>query len=296
MNKRNLAFLLAFTASLIYGISFTVAKDVMPQYIQAYGFILLRVAGATLLFWLIGLQVPREKIALQDFFRFFLAALFGVALNMLTFFKGLSLTTPINGAIIMVTTPILVLIFSFVFLHEKITIKKIIGVLLGMSGAIALITYGQQAVQIAPDIKWGNFLVFINAASYSLYLIIAKPLLKKYHPVHFIKWMYLMGLIMVIPFGWKQVMQVAWMTNPSIVLYKIGFIVVFTTFITYLFNLIALKNLKPTTLSVFIYLQPLIASIYAIAVGSDQLTLIKITGTLLIFSGVYMVSHQKKKV
>ncbi len=296
MNKRNLAFLLAFTASLIYGISFTIAKDVMPQYIQAYGFILLRVAGATLLFWLIGLQVPREKIALQDFFRFFLAALFGVALNMLTFFKGLSLTTPINGAIIMVTTPILVLIFSFVFLHEKITIKKIIGVLLGMSGAIALIAYGQQAVQNAPNIKWGNFLVFINAASYSLYLIIAKPLLKKYHPVHFIKWMYLMGLIMVIPFGWKQVMQVAWMTNPSIVLYKIGFIVVFTTFITYLFNLIALKNLKPTTLSVFIYLQPLIASIYAIAVGSDQLTLIKITGTLLIFSGVYMVSHQKKKV
>ncbi len=294
MNKRNIAFLLAFTASLIYGVSFTVAKDVMPLHIKPYGFILLRVGGATLLFWLISLTIPKEKIALNDFFRVFLAALFGVAVNMLTFFKGLSLTTPINGAVIMVTSPILVLLFSFMILNEKVTIKKIVGILLGMAGAITLIAYGQKALQNAPNIKWGNFLVFINAASYSLYLIIAKPLIKKYHPFHFIKWMYLMGFIMVLPFGYMQVKTAGWSSMPQIALYKIGFIVVFTTFITYLFNLLALKNLKPTTLSVFIYLQPLIASLYAISVGSDNLTAIKIIGTALIFSGVYMVSHQKK--
>ena len=293
MNKRNTAFVLAFIASLIYGVSFTLAKDVMPLYIKPYAFIVFRVAGATLLFWLIGLSIPSEKIKRTDFFRFFLAAFFGVALNMLTFFKGLSLTTPINGAVIMVTTPILVLVFSFFILSEKITTKKIIGILLGMTGAIILIAYGQKSLQNAPNIKWGNFLVFINAASYSLYLIIAKPLLKKYHPFHFIKWMYLMGLFLVLPFGWAQVQSIEWAILPDVALYKIGFIVVFTTFLTYLFNLLALKSLKPTTLSVFIYLQPLIASMYAIAVGSDHLTMVKIVGSTLIFSGVYLVSHNK---
>jgi drug/metabolite transporter (DMT)-like permease len=294
VNKRNISFLLAFLAALIYGVSFTVAKDVMPLYIKPYGFIVLRVSGATLLFWLISTTIPKEKIEQKDFIRIFMAALFGVALNMLTFFKGLSLTTPINGAVIMVTSPILVLIFSFIILNEKITRRKIVGVFLGMTGAIILIVYGQQAVNNAPNIKWGNFLVFINAASYSFYLIIAKPLLQKYHPFHFVKWMYLIGLVMVLPFGLVQVQEVSWSLVPISALYKIGFVVVFTTFITYLFNLLALRNLKPTTLSVFVYLQPLIASAYAMFVGSDSLTAIKIIGTVLIFLGVYLVSYRRK--
>lgn len=294
MRNRNFAFVLAFLAALIYGVSFTVAKDVMPLYIKPYGFILLRVAGATLLFWLISFSIPKEKIEPNDYIRFFLAAFFGVALNMLTFFKGLSLTTPINGSVIMVTSPILVLIFSFMILNEKVTTKKIAGIALGMAGAILLIVYGQQAIHNAPNIKWGNFLVFVNAASYSFYLIIAKPLLQKYHPFHFVKWMYLMGFIMVLPFGVAQVQEVSWTLVPMNAIYKIGFIVVFTTFLTYLFNLLALRNLKPTTLSVFVYLQPLIASAYAIFVGSDSVNTIKFTAAILIFSGVYLVSHRKK--
>lgn len=294
MKNRNFAFVLAFIAALIYGVSFTIAKDVMPLYIKPYGFILLRVAGATILFWLISLSIPKEKIERNDFIRIFMAALFGVAINMLAFFKGLSLTTPINGAVIMVTSPILVLIFSFIILNEKITSKKIIGIFLGMTGAIALIVYGQQAVFNATNIQWGNFLVFINAVSYSFYLIIAKPLLKKYHPFHFVKWMYLMGLVMVLPFGFVQVQEVSWQVVPIHAIYKISFVIVFTTFITYLFNLLALRSLKPTTLSVFVYLQPLIASAYAMFVGSDNLTAIKIIATILIFSGVYLVSYRKK--
>jgi len=294
VRNRNFAFVLAFLAALIYGVSFTVAKDVMPLYIKPYGFILLRVAGATLLFWIISFTIPKEKIAPNDFIRFFLAALFGVTINMLAFFKGLSLTTPINGSVIMVTSPILVLIFSFMILNEKVTTKKILGIVLGMAGAILLIVYGQQAIHNAPNIKWGNFLVFINATSYSFYLIIAKPLLKKYHPFHFVKWMYLMGLIMVLPFGFAEVQEVSWQLVPLNAIYKIGFVVVFTTFLTYLFNLLALRKLKPTTLSVFVYLQPLIASVYAIFVGSDSLNAIKFTAAALIFSGVYLVSHRKK--
>lgn len=294
MNKRVIAFILAFIASTIYGVSFTIAKDVMPLYIKPQGFIVLRVSGAMLLFWLISLIIPKEKIAYNDFIRIFFMALFGVALNMLTFFKGLSLTTPINGSVIMTSTPIIVLIFSFIILKENITARKIIGILLGMTGAIALITYGPRAELNAPNIKWGNFLVFVNAASYGLYLIVAKPLLKKYHPFHLIKWMYLMGFVMVLPFGFSDVQQASWNLMPLNALLKIGFIVFFTTFLTYLFNIMALRNLKATTLSVFLYLQPLVATIYAIIVGSDILTAIKLIAASLIFLGVYLVSFRKK--
>ena len=292
MNKRVLAFILAFTASIIYGISFTIAKEVMPLYVKPFGFILLRVSGATLLFWLISFSIPKEKIARKDFFVIFLSAVFGVALNMLTFFKGLSLTTPINGSVIMTTTPIIVLIFSFIILYEKITTRKITGILIGMLGTIILITYGPKAVLNAPNIKLGNFLVFINAASYGMYLIVSKQLLKKYHPFHLVKWIYLFGLIMVLPFGFHQVSIIDWQGIPMEGLYKIGFIVVFTTFLTYLFNIMALRHVKASTLSVFLYLQPLVASIYAIAVGSDQLDTIKLIAATLIFLGVYLASKR----
>ncbi len=295
MRNRNLAFLLAFLAATIYGVSFTVAKDVMPEYIKPYGFILMRVSGATVLFWAISLTVTYEKIDFKDFKNIILAALFGVALNMLTFFKGLSLTTPINGAVIMITTPILVLIFSFIFLQDKVTWLKIIGVILGLVGAVMLIRFGKKVQVNAPNVHLGNFLVFINAASYGMYLIVVKPILKKYHPFHAVKWIYLFGLLMVFPFGISQALEVGWTDLPRIVALKIGFIVVFTTFFTYLFNIVALRHLKPTTLSVFIYLQPLIASIYAIAMQSDHLDSLKIVSALLIFAGVYLVSYKTQK-
>lgn len=293
MQNRNLAFVLAFLAAFIYGVSFTIAKDVMPVYIKPFGFILLRVSGAMILFWIISFFIPQEKIGIKDYKKIILASVFGVALNMLTFFKGLSMTTPINGAVIMVTSPILVLLFSFIILKDDVTVKKVIGVILGLIGAVLLIAMGQHAQVNAPNIRLGNFLVFVNAASYSIYLIIAKPLLSKYHPFHFMKWMYFFGFILVLPFGISQVMQAEWSDMPTLAYFKIGFIVVFTTFLTYLFNILALRKLKPTTLSVFIYLQPLIASLYAIAVGSDHLNWIKIIAAILIFSGVYLVSYRK---
>ncbi|HIP48355.1 MAG TPA: DMT family transporter [Lutibacter sp.] len=292
MDKRVVAFILAFTASVIYGISFTIAKEVMPLYIKPYGFIFMRVSGATILFWLISFTIPKVKIERVDYFKILLSAIFGVALNMLTFFKGLSLTTPINGAVIMTTTPIIVLFFSFLIIRERITIRKTTGILLGMIGTIVLLTYGPKAVTNAPNIQLGNLLVFINAASYGLYLIISKPLLEKYHPFHLIKWIYLLGFIMVLPFGLKEVIEVNWVNLPTQAYYRIGFIVFFTTFITYLFNLLALRRVKATTLSVFLYLQPLVASIYAIFVGSDSLNTTKIGAAGLIFFGVYLVSKR----
>lgn len=294
MNARNIAFLLAFLASLIYGVSFTVAKDVMPLYIKPFGFIFIRVLGATALFWIAGIFVKKEKIVINDFLRIFLASVFVIALNMLAFFKGLSMTSPISASVIMVTSPIIVLSFATIFLNEKATKKKISGIFIGMAGAALLIVYG-QSFQLGDSEVLGNFLIMVNATSYALYLILIKNLSKKYHPLTFAKWLYLFGFILIIPFGLREFTEVNWTNVPQSALLSIGFITVFTTFLTYLFNLLAIRKLKPTTLSIFIYLQPVIASTYALIVGSDTLNLTKILATILIFIGVFLVTRKPKE-
>ena len=295
MSKRNWALIAATMVSLIYGVSFTIAKDVMPTYIKPFGFILLRVFGATILFWLISFFGPTEKIQLKDFPRIIAAAFFGVALNMLTFFKGLSFTSPISAAVIMVTTPIIVLILSAIIMKEKMIKRKIFGILLGLFGTGFLILYG-RSIGNAANAPLGNLLVFINAVSYAFYLILVKKLMDKYNAFTFVKWIYTFGLLMVLPFGWSEYQEIQWATIPTYILWEIVFVVLFTTFFTYLFNLVSMRELKPTTVAVFIYLQPLFATIFAISVGKDELTFVKIVSAVLIFVGVYLVTQKRAKV
>lgn len=293
--SRNIALTLLTLAAVIYGVTFTFAKDVMPVHIKPFGFIVLRVAGATILFWITGLFIKSEKIIGKDFIRIFFAALFGVALNMLCFFKGLSLTTPINAASIMVMTPILVFILAIIILKEKLSIRKGAGVLIGLLGAIVLIFYKQQVSSGGENIRFGNFLVLVNAVSYALYFIIVKKLLQKYNPFTFVKWMYLIAFILVLPFGYNELMEVDFTNIPTTGLFKISFIIVCTTYLTYMFNILGLTTLKPTTVSVFIYFQPIIASAHALLVGSDSLDGLKIGATAVIFIGVYLVTQPPLK-
>lgn len=293
MSKRTLALIGATLVSIIYGVTFTIAKDVMPHYIDAYGFILLRVGGSVLLFWLVWLFMPKEKIALVDFPRIIAAALFGVALNMLTFFKGLSLTSPISASVIMVTTPIIVLVLSAIIMKERMRKRGIFGLILGLVGTAFLILYG-KSVGNAPNANLGNFLVFVNAVSYGFYLIIVKKLMDKYNAFTFVKWIYLFGFLMVLPFGWGQLEAVDWSVVPMAICWKIGFVVIFSTFLTYLLNLLSMKELKPTTVAVFIYLQPLFATIFAISLGKDSLSWVKIAAAVLVFGGVYLVTQKRE--
>lgn len=294
MSKRNLALLGATLVSVIYGVTFTIAKDVMPKYIDAYGFILLRAGGSMLLFWLVWLFMPKEKIALNDFPRILAAAFFGVAFNMLTFFKGLSLTSPISAAVIMVSTPMIVLVLSAIIMKERMKKRMILGIILGLIGTASLILYG-KSIGDSSQSGLGNFLVLVNAISYGFYLIIVKKLMNKYNAFTFVKWIYLFGFIMVLPFGWSEFSAVDWTIVPTDIYWKISFVVVISTFLTYLLNLLSMKELKPTTIAVFIYLQPLFASVFAISLGKDTLSLIKIGSALLIFSGVYLVTMKKHK-
>lgn len=297
MSKRTLALFAATFVSILYGMTFTIAKDIMPNYIDAYGLIVIRVGGATLLFWLTWLvarvpeKVRNEKIDPSDYLRIFAAALFGVAINMLCFFKGLSLTSPISAAVLMVSTPMIVLVLSAIILKERMQKRMIFGIVLGLIGTTFLILYG-KSVGNASQADLGNFLVFINAVSYGFYLVLVKKLMNKYNAFTFVKWIYLVGFILVLPFGWSELTVVDWALVPTTIYWKIGFVIVFSTFLTYLLNLLSMKELKPTTVAVFIYLQPLFASIFAIALDKDELNWVKIISAILIFSGVYLVTQR----
>lgn len=294
MSKRFWALLAATLVSIIYGVTFTIAKDVMPKYVQPFGFITLRVGGSMLLFWLIAPFFSTEKIEKADFPRIIAAAFFGVALNMLTFFKGLSYTSPIMGAVLMVTTPMIVLVLSAILMKERMKKQKVFGLILGLIGTIFLILYGKSVIN-ASNATLGNILVFINAVSYGFYLIIVKKLMDKYNAFAFVKWIYTFGFLMVLPFGWSEFQAVDYANLPTDIIWKIGFVVVFSTFLTYLLNLVSMRELKPTTVAVFIYLQPLFATIFAISLGKDDLGWVKIISAILIFTGVYLVTQKRVK-
>ncbi len=294
MSKRALAFCAASLAALFYAGNYSIAKDVMPHYVQPFGFIVLRVLGAGVLFWIVSFWGPKEKIERRDYIHIAGAAIFGVGINMLTFFEGLSLTTPISASVIMTTVPICVLVLSTLFLREKLKTLKIIGILIGLSGALIIILYGSGNSRTATNPTLGNMLVFINAASYAVYIIVVKKITQKYHPFTFIKWMYLLGFLFVLPFGYEQLSKVQIEMIPLSEYLKIGYVLVFATFGTYMLNIFAIRELKPTTVAVFIYVQPLLASIFAIGLGKDTLDIVKIIAAILIFSGVYLVTKKPK--
>jgi len=295
MKTRYWALIAVFMVQLLYGLTFTFAKDVISGgFIRPFGFILIRIAGATALFWLFSFLGPKEKIERKDYLTFFYAAIFGVALNMLTFFKGLEFTTPIHGSVIMITVPIIVLVLSSFYLKESITKLKIFGVILGFSGALVLSIYGKSSLE-GDNILLGNLLVFINAVSYSIYIIIVKKLTNKYHPFTFIRWLFLFGLIMVIPFGYNDLVATKFSEFTLYITFSVLFVTVGATFGTYLLNPLALKHLKASTVSTFIYIQPVIAGVFAITMGSDSITTVKLVASALIFSGVYLVTKKPKK-
>ncbi|APG60688.1 DMT family transporter [Christiangramia salexigens] len=295
-NKRVLAILAAFGASAIYGVNHTLAKGLMPLYIEPFGFILLRVTGAAILFWIISLMAPKEKIATSDWPRLIGCAIFGMVINMLFFFKGLSLSTPINSSVIITLSPVMVLILASILIKERITLLKTLGIIIGMAGALVLILFSKEANANAPNIPLGNLLFIVNAFSYGLYLILVKPLTKKYHSITLMKWLFLIAIFINLPVTYNEFMAVEWASLPFDAIWKMGFVVLGTTFMTYLLNIYALKQLSASTISAFIYLQPLIAITFAIAVGADSLSWVKGIAAALVFIGVYMVSVKKTKV
>ena len=291
MSKNYKAHIALLFANIIYALNYGWAKDVMEGgYLEPFAFILIRAIGATLLFWIVSLFFS-ERVENKDKLKLLLCGIFGVAANQLLFFKGLDQTTRINAAIIMVASPIIVALLSAVLIKEKPSATRIVGILLGLTGACFIILQGESSNQGASLI--GNLLIVLNATSYGLYLVLVKPLMKKYSPITVVKWVFSFGLIIVTPFGLTEIDTIVW-EMPNEILLKVGFVVVFTTFFTYLFNIYGVKRVSPTVVSSYIYLQPILTSIIAAFSGTETITIMMAISSIIIFVGVYLVSKPSK--
>ena len=288
-------------ANIIYGANFLIAKGVMPNKIGPSALVLLRVLGAGFLFLMLSL-FQKEKVEKKDFLLLILCGFLGVSVNMLLFFHGLNLTSPIDASIIMTSTPVIVLILSALILKEKITINKYIGIFIGAVGAFILIWFGKKTGGNSSVL--GNTLVFLNALCYGLYLVLVKPLMKKYKATTVIKWVFLFGFLIVFPFGINDLLATnfnAFTTNTYL---AVAYIIIGTTFLTYLFNIYALNYVSPSVNGSYIYLQPVLSfimvSVYAFVLNhqeySQDINLIKITSCFMVIIGVYMISKKPKKI
>ena len=294
MDKRTLGFLAALGAAIIYGLNHTIAKNVMPTYITPFGFILLRVLGAAILFWLVSFFIKPEKIQKKDWPRLIACSFLGMVINMLAFFKGLELSTPVNSSVIITISPIIVFIFSAILLKEKIQFLKTIGIILGFMGAVILVLYTSKTGINAPNIPLGNVLFIVNSFAYGLYLVLVKPLIEKYNIITLLKWLFLLAIFLNLPVTFNEFVSVKWSDLPiKDAVLPMLFVVVGTTFCTYLFNAYALRTLSPSTVSSFIYLQPIVGIVYAVSTKSDTLSLVSVTGMILIFIGIYLVTKKK---
>jgi drug/metabolite transporter (DMT)-like permease len=218
-----------------------------------------------------------------------------MVLNMNMFFKGLELSTPINSSVVITLTPVILLILGAFLLKERITWLKSVGIGIGLVGALVLILFGAKTQENAPNITLGNMLFIVNATSYAFYLILVKPLVAKYSSITLMKIFFLLAVFMNLPIGLSQFMEVSWVDLGFSEIWKLAFVVVGTSVLTYLFNIYALKQLSPSTIGVFMYLQPLVAVGFAILVGADSLSTIRIIAAVLIFTGVFLSTRTPKK-
>jgi len=283
---------------VFYAVNYIIAKGIMPTYIEPSGFIFYRVFGATVLFWFVHRFISKEKIDRKDIPMFIGAAVFGVAMNQLLFFNGLSLTSPVNASVIMTSNPVLVLLASAIILKESILKTRVFGIGLALIGALGLIALpillGYSDKEWTEGDPIGDAMILGNALSYGIYLVMVKPLMAKYEAMTVIKWVFTFGCILVFPFGISQAMEVDWVSMPTNIFLGVIFVVVCVTFLAYFLNVFAMKTLSPSVVSSYIYLQPVLAGSLSVMLGYEELHWIKILAAAFIFSGVYLVSIRKK--
>ncbi len=287
------AHICLFSAQVIYALNYSIAKDLMPDHIGPLALVLLRIAGAGLLFWILSLFTKKESLEKGDLKKMAILAIFGVFINQVFFIYGLSLTKPINSAIIMISNPIMVILFTLIVFKERITILKIGGLLLGIVGAVTLLLF-KGNLEFGSETLVGDMLTLINATSWAVFVVIAKPYMQKYHTVTVMKWMFLFGFIYMLPVGLSDLLTVQWQNWTGEVWFGVSFVVVATTFLAYLLNTYPLKIVSPSVVSMYIYTQPFLATLFAVFLGKDTLTPTKILSAVFIIIGVYLVSMKTK--
>ncbi len=278
-----------FIVTLIYGATFSIAKEVMPLFVKPSAFILMRIIVATVCIYIFHSVAIKQKITdWKDIKKLFISAMFGVAFNMLLFFKGLAITTPINGAVLMMNTPLFVVVFAAILLKEKITIQKVLGILVAATGAIMLM--GGSKFTFDSSKVWGDIMITVNAIIYAFYLVYAKSLMHKYHPLTVTLWSFFFGFFLVLPFAAGEFIEIQWHTFTPMVWGSIAFVTFGCTFLTYVLNAYALKNASSSLVGSYIYLQPVLAVTIALLLGKDQLTSEKLLHIAIIFGGIFLAN------
>lgn len=296
MNKKTTAHLALLFTNLFFAINLSAVKHLtLNGLAKPFGINLVRVGVSVVFFWALYFFLPVPGwIERRDWPRFILCALTGIAINQLLFLKGLSLTYPIHAALLMLTVPILIVISSVWVLRERVNLPRVTGLVLGVCGAIVLISARTNAGQ-GQNIVLGDLLIICNAISYTIFFIIVRPLMHRYNPLFVTRWLFTIGLFMVLPFGWNEFTDIKWEQFNALDYTCMGLIVIAGTFLAYLFNVYGIRELGPSVAGFYIYTQPVFATLIAMIFLKEKLELYKIIAGLLIFTGVYLANRPTKQ-
>ncbi len=295
MKNSNAGHIALLVAQVIYAMNYSIAKDLMPDFLGPHALVLLRVLGAGILFWILSLFVKNEKVEKADLKKIFFLSFVGVIINQVFFIWGLSLTKPINSAIIMISNPIMVFVFAILVLKTKVNVYNLGGLALAIIGSLIILLF-KGNLEFGSNTILGDLMTLINSASWAVFVVMSKPLYNKYSPVTVMKWIFLFGSIIILPIGGYDVAQTNWQSFTTDAIYATLFVIVATTFLAYLLNIYGLQQLSPHVVSMYIYLQPFLASLFAIILGKDNLNLTKIIAGMFIILGLYLVNIKTKKV
>ena len=289
--KGHLSIAAAYT---IFGLNLVFCKDIAnSQTVSPYVLFTLRAIGASALFWLLSLFMPKEKVDKADYPKIAAASMVGLFIPQMTFLMAITVTSAIDTAIIGTLGPIFTMIFAFLFLGEPITGKKAGGVALSFAGILFLIFNSVHEGGATSTSPWGVVLLLINSLSFSLYLGLFRPLISKYSVITFMKWSFLFSLIVSLPISAKGLLTTDYAAIPGNVLWEIGYLIFFATFVAYFLIPYGQKFIRPTLVSMYSYLQPIIAAIVSIWAGVDSLTWQKVFSSVLVVGGVILVSRSR---
>jgi len=284
-----------FAAYLIFGLNVPVMKIALSDgHITPLAMAFFRFVGALCIFWTVSLFTPKERVPWRDKLGFFAAAIFGIFGCQFLFSVGLARTSPIDAALINTVAPIMTMLLAALFLKEPITTKKTVGVLIGVAGALALVFSHNESDRGGATL-WGDIIIICSTLSFIIYLTAFKNLVERYSPVTLMKWMFLSATIISAPFCWNEVINFKISEVPSNILIYTGFVIVFATFLCYLLVPIGQQHLRPTVVSMYNYIQPIVASLVAVISGIDSWSLTATVATVLVFLGVYVVTQSKSR-
>lgn len=289
--KGHLSIAAAYT---IFGLNVVLCKDIANSAAVAPHLLFtLRALGAVLLFWLASFFQPKEKIEKGDMWRIAVASFLGFFLTQMTFLVGITMATAIDSAILGTLGPVFTMITAYFFVKEPITGKKAGGVAIALAGVLFLIFNSVHAGGAASTSPLGLLMLLLNSLTFSMYLGIFRPLVSKYSVITFMKWVFLFSLLMSLPFSVKGLLSLDYAAIPVAVRWEIGYLIVFATFFAYYLIPYGQKRIRPTLVSMYNYLSPIIATIVSIWTGLDHLTWQKVVAAAAIVGGVILVSKSR---